>query len=927
MSRNMRKSVDKMKKTDPSKRGLSTETKETNKTLTLHNLNNIDIGINDNIIDDEDITPRAFDNTQKGKESNKSSPNKSRNSKNEKDTKKNISKRGASRGKKSIDKNKDINIDHNKDKQRNGKINGVNVNTNDVSMNNENVSSDNKSPNNNSYTNGENKNIMEGGQCPFFLNNMYETPKKSNIGNNMYDGIVDDNISVSIKYKTPSEMDMLKPDTSLIGNKCLTINNYISPPKCYTPLSITDTPKYPLSGDTDPNLSYDEFKGLFKTNACLLSENQYNANNVTTEDMHTSPKKQLSIFNSIYESNSRQRKEDLASIMKRMNTQNINSSNSSSYTTDSYGSSYTMSSSNMEDFGTSPRSRRKKSNSGSPVSTKKILAFLKNDASPTKKIRKAKTMITTHYSGFSTHYLNNVHSDINDNILESGEERNGLDKKNNQNYTIKLIDYEINPKYDNEESDGKTQLSMQELAKEKKNPLVVNYEEYSKELDVLFNKEIIETPILLLSIYQYLLVIIARRNQKSQPVFFELIKQEIINLNPYRVFNEQLLRQLAWLCPDLIQLHKVTITKEIYESNQTIYTNFVTGKKVEDIQIGENDGKLKDIYRYTSSEKIEMVKRIIINWANIKHNEFLKTIDKKFYSAKYNELKKWHSKFDFKNIIFPLVTVDYKIINPDLCKTPVESNADDFDVFEDSPIKCVTLDLKKDWSFLKDLDKEKTRTPLGRNRRKSELLIDKNYNNAFNKHLGGSPKKKETDAMRAIKEEANKKSILKNIKIEFDKQNETLLSEIKKYKNAENIAEAIYHEFIVNKQSPVSDINRLTTKLFNTFKNTESYIPDERTILEILQMLPAYIKNINIKPSLTDNTKNVITVKPSKTINHFLKPLTDKKKEITQKNEQIMNNRETRLKQLWEKHNVNFELTDKIKNYFLSPGKTTLADL
>ncbi|SBS96168.1 conserved Plasmodium protein, unknown function [Plasmodium ovale curtisi] len=766
--------------------------------------------------------------------------------------------------------------------------------------------------------------------CPF-VNITWQTPKKSNVGL-YYSGI--DNPSTLKKYKTPCEMDMLHPDESLIGNKCITINNYVNPPKYVAP---TVTPsKFPLSGENNPHMTYEDFRCLFKHKACIISEHEFN-NNKLSNRMDNSDRKYIECFNSGYENNSWPNKKEVAPSISKM---------SSTFFTNSKDS---------------PKCKKRKGDGSTKLSTKKILNVLvggekgKNECTKLGNHNNMNHSISNSISrsisrsishSISPSVSNSVspsvspsasnNPNIGDKYVSGKYGKKGkihVNEEEEENFKKKekkeLIDYEINPIINTEkENINNEPKSMEEMSKQKQNPLIPLYEPYSKELDVIFNKSIIKTPILLLNIYQYLLVVIARRNQKNEPIFYQLIKQEVINLNPCRCFSEELLKQLAWIAPNLIQLNKVVITKDIYESNQQIYTEYITGKKIEDIQIREHTENCENIYKYTSADKLEMLKRIIISWANIKHNELLKKINPDFYCAKYSELKKWHSNFNFNDIIFPTVILEENKMLAQLAQTPQESNADDFIVIQDSPIKCATIELKHNESFMKDIEKEKTRTPLGKNKKRTSNFIIMT-NNTFTSpcnynHLDISPKKKETSNMKYIRDEANKKNIIKIIKNEFDKEHELLLNEKKKLENAKWIAEIIHDTFIVEGTYTVIELNTFSKKIAEKYKSNKNFKMDENKITELIEFLPKYVPDINIKPSMMSKNKTNLSVKTKKNLFSFLEPLTLKINEIVKKYEELKNNKESRINELWKKHNVTFELNDKMKKYFLTPGSISL---
>ncbi|CRG95139.1 conserved Plasmodium protein, unknown function [Plasmodium gallinaceum] len=821
-----------------------------NMALLSTNLKNIEMNLEDKIIDEDLLTPRAFDRTKKSMGiqnlimSIDENSNEPKNETSEKD---------------------DIIIDS----KSNGNIDELN-NLNNEKINCDSINIDNKNNEgikdkcvNNGYISYEDSNfsnvLKQNGSS--FMNNGWQTPKKSNVGL-YYTGI--DNPSTLKKYKTPCEMDMIQPDESLIGNKCITINNYVNPPK-YINNVITPS-KFPLSGENNIFVSYEDFKSLFKHKVCLTSEHEFNNNNSSIQNENYEG------INLNYENNAwPNKKEEFNSIKKIKKI--YNSSNCS------------------------PKNKKKK-NDFIKVSTKRLLDEL-GEAHKNK--------------------VNNQN-----NIETSKKIRSDNSQEKEEDSTIvSLIDYEIKPVIRSEKhKEEKEFKSMELLSKEKQNPLSPIYEAYSIDLDELFKDETFKTPINLLMIYQYLLIVISRRNQKNQPVFYQLIKKEMSYLTPYSSFNEESLKQLAWIAPSLIQLNKVIVTKEILEANQQSYPDYITGKKIEDIQIREHSESCENIYKYSANDKIEMLKRILINWANIKHSELLKKLNPNFYIPKYFQLKKWHSKFDFKEIIFPTVTLEENKMLAQLSHTPQESNADDFIVIQDSPIKCVTNDLRKNGTFLEDIEKERTRTPLGKNKRKSNFLGS--FTNVCNQD---SPKKKETKNMKQIREEANKKKIIKEIKIEFDKEHEMLLDEKKKLENAKWIAEIIHDIFIVEGTQTVMELNTFSKKVADKYKSNKNFQMDEIKISELIELLSEHITDINIKPSMMDKNKRNISVKSKKNLYNFLEPISKKINEISKKYQELKNNKENRLNELWTKHNVKYELSENIKRYFLNPGSISISDL
>ncbi|CRH01659.1 conserved Plasmodium protein, unknown function [Plasmodium relictum] len=845
-----------IKKQAQKKTKINNTKEKINIALSSTKLKNIEMDLENKIIDEDLLTPRAFDRTKKSMGirnlmmSINENNNKPKNENNERDD--------------------DIILDS----KSNGSIKEVNnLNNDKINCNYKNIDNKNNEEikdncvNNEyiSYEESNYNNVIKQNDSSF-VNSGWQTPKKSNVGL-YYTGI--DNPSTLKKYKTPCEMDMIQPDESLIGNKCITINNYVNPPK-YINNVITPS-KFPLSGENNIFVSYEDFKSLFKHKACLTSEHEFNNNNSSIQNENYEGK-YLEGITLNYENHAwPNKKEEFNSIKKNKKIYNGNIN--------------------------SPKSKKIKKEM-TKLSTKRLLYEL--DGAQKNKDNKNQ---------------NNIK------IVKKMKTDNNQEKEDDIIYNF--IDYEIKPVIKSEKNKEEKEFkSMEMMAKEKQNPLTPIYEPYSKDLDELFKDKTFLTPINLLIIYQYLLVVIARRNQKNQPVFYQLIKKEMSNLTPYSSFNEESLKQLAWIAPNLIQLNKVVVTKEILEANHQSYPDYLTGKKIEDIQIREHTENCENIYKYTANDKNEMLKRIIINWANIKHNELLKKLNPNFYFPEYFELKKWHSKFDFKEIIFPKVTLEENKMLAQLSHTPQESNADDFIVIQDSPIKCATNDLKKNGTFIEEIEKERTRTPLGKNRKKTNFIGS--FASVYNQD---APKKKETKNMKQIREEANKKKIIKEIKTELDKEYEILLEEKKKLENAKWIAEIIHDMFIVEGTQTVLELNTLSKKIADKYKSNKSFQMDEIKISELIELLPKYVTSINIKPSLMNKDKKNVSVKSRKSLCNFLEPISKKISEISKKYEELKNNKENRLNELWIKHNVKYELTENIKNYVLNPGSITVSDL
>ncbi|CAI7721927.1 hypothetical protein PVIIG_01711 [Plasmodium vivax India VII] len=767
-----------------------------------------------------------------------------------------------------------------------------------------------------------------------FMNNGWQTPKKSNVGM-YYSGI--DNPSTLKKYKTPCEMDMINPDESLIGNKCITINNYVNPPKYVAP--VVTPSKFPLSGENNPHMTYDDFRCLFKHKACIISEHEFNSKkNCNQVDSYEN--KYIDCFTSNYENNSWPNKKEVSPSLSRSHTKMLHTSKES------------------------PRTKKRKVENGASLSTKKLLNELgkcgkdkrdkengvnsgtsANSGHSAQSVRSGKSGQSGHsaqsvrsgksgQSGHSTQSGRSGHSGKSGQSGQSahssgrGQQREGGE---DQSTRTEWIDYEVNPviiKGSNRAE--RNAASMDQMSKQKQNPLTPIYEPYSKDLDTLFDIKLIETPAILLGIYRGLIVAVSRRNQMNVPAFYQLVKHEVIQLSNCPSFTIEYLKQLAWIAPNLIQLNKVVITKEVFDANQQAYPEFVTGRKVEDIQIREHTDACENIYKYSPSDKLEMLKRIIINWVNVKHNELLRGINPNFYCPKYSELKKWHSTFNFKDILFPSVTLEENKILAQLAQTPQESNADDFIVIQDSPIKCATNDFRKNGTFAKDMLKEKTRTPLGRNRRRSNIIgggspFASSFNH--NNNMGESPRKKETSNMKHIREEANKKNIIKEIKAKFDKEHETVLNEKKKIEDATWIAEIIHDTFIVEGTQTVIEINTFSKKIADKYKTNKGFQMDEAKIAQLIEILPQYVSDINLKPSMMDKNKMTLSVKCKKNLGTFLEPLTNKMNDLSRKYQEMKKNKEKRLNELWKQHNVGFELTESIKKYFLTPGSVCFSDI
>ncbi|GAB67636.1 hypothetical protein PCYB_122040 [Plasmodium cynomolgi strain B] len=861
------------------------------------------------IIDEDSLTPRVFDRTKKsmGMKNFNMKNNEAENSPSKKQTnrKKSRNFNNEEGDNRSISKMKRVKKDIAKtgyDYTNMQKIEGMYKNESTDGGGDKTDSVDNTDTNGR-FTN----NTVEKSESSF-MNNGWQTPKKSNVGM-YYSGI--DNPSTLKKYKTPCEMDMINPDESLIG-------------------------------ENNPHMTYDDFRCLFKHKACIISEHEFNSKK-NSNQIDNYENKYIDCFTSNYENNSWPNKKEVSPSLSRSNTKLLNTSKES------------------------PRTRKRKVENGANVNTKKLLNLLgqcgKNKRDKENGVNSGTSANSgrsghSGYSGYSGKSGHSGQSGKSGHSGHSGQSANGTNSTNstnstssnspsksaqkssrgqhreggeNENMHTKWIDYEVNPVII--KGSNKTErdaASMDQMSKQKQNPLTPIYEPYSKDLDTLFDISQIETPAILLGIYRGLLVSVSRRNQKNAPAFYQLVKHEVLGFSNCQSFSIESLKQLAWIAPNLIQLNKVVITKEIFEANQQAYPDFVTGRKVEDIQIREHTDACENIYKYSPSDKLEMLKRIIINWVNVKHNELLRGINPDFYCPKYSELKKWHSKFNFKDILFPSVTLEENKILAQLAQTPQESNADDFIVIQDSPIKCATNDFRKNGTIVKDMLKEKTRTPLGRNRRKSNFQgggspFASSFNH--NNNMENSPRKKETNNMKQIREEANKKNIIKEIKTKFEKEHETVLNEKKKFEDATWIAEIIHDTFIVEGTQTVIEINTFSKKIADKYKTNKGFQMDEAKIAQLIEMLPQYVSDINLKPSMMDKNKMTLSVKCKKNLGTFLEPLTNKINDLSRKYQELKKNKEKRLNELWKQHNVGFELTENIKKFFLKPSSVCFSDI
>ncbi|ETW40566.1 hypothetical protein PFNF135_04872 [Plasmodium falciparum NF135/5.C10] len=959
----------------------NTKKEEKNMEISSTKLKEIRMNAQSDIIDDDMLTPRAFDRTKKsmgakGFVMNISENNESKNEDLKKDEIINnnlnnkMLKNNQSNENNGFNNNNDNNNDNNNNNNNNNRYNGIlnnderhnyeyNHNKNMMSPNKRNIPDCNNSTTDNSrYINcdNDNYNYSMKQNVSSFMNAGWQTPKKSNVGS-YYTGI--DHPSTLKKYKTPCEKDMLEPDESLIGNKCITINNYVNPPKYIN--NLVTPSKFPLSGENDDFMSYEDFKGLFKHNSCLISEYEYNNDKSSTSLLDNCSKQYLEELNDNNQNNAWPKKKDNYSSPQKSNTilqcsNNIISSNNNNNNNNNnnYG--------NFNNNKDSPRSKKKRFDAHKNISTRKILNIVvsngkrkedHNEDSYNNSIHNnimKKRKVNSSSEKSDPCDLDSIDYEVNP-VLKTDikkDKNNNLEIKNdvakNTNVEIdnsaeknkegeknKHVQININNNKIALNDDESNNKSVNEMIKEKHNPLKIKYEGYSSDLNVIFNKET-GTPYQLIAMYRNLLVVISRRNQKNEPVFFQIVKPEVRVLNNSISFTQELIKQLAWIAPNLIQLNKVTITKEVFESNQRYYPEFVTGKKIEDIQIREHTDNCDNLYKYSNEEKLEMLKRIIINWVNKKHNEFLENLNPNFYLAKYSQLKKWHSNFNYEEIVFPSVTLEENKVLAHLARTPQESNADDFIVIQDSPIKCATNDLRKNGTFLQDMEKEKTRTPLGKNRRRGSTYLGaigayNNSNNNNNQTEDSPSKKKETKNMKNIREEANKKKIIKEIKMEIDKEFDELLDQKKKLENALWIAEIIHDSFIVQGTHTVIEIQTFAKKLSDKYKSNKDFLMDQNYIAQIIELLPQYINDIHIKPGMMNKNKKNLSVKSKKNLYNFLEPLSNEINTLNKKYQELKNNKENKLIDLWKNYNVQYELTENIKKYFSNPGSVSLADI
>ncbi|SOV17851.1 conserved Plasmodium protein, unknown function [Plasmodium gaboni] len=927
----------------------NTKKEEKNMEISSTKLKEIRMNAQNNIIDDDMLTPRAFDRTKKsmGAKSfvmNISENNESKNKDLKKEEIINNNLNNKMLNNNQCNKNNGYyNNNNNNNNTYNGILNNddrnnyeYNHNKNMMSPNKRNIPdcNDSTTTDNSRYINCDNDNYNNSMKqnVSSFMNAGWQTPKKSNVGS-YYTGI--DHPSTLKKYKTPCEKDMLEPDESLIGNKCITINNYVNPPKYIN--NLVTPSKFPLSGENDDFMSYEDFKGLFKHNACLISEYEYNNDKSPTSLLDNCSKQYLEELNDNNQNNAWPKKKDNYASPQKSNTilqgsNNIISNNN--FNNNNY-SNFNNNNNNKE----SPRSKKKRYDTHKNISTRKILNIVVSNGKRKEDYNEdsynsslnSNTMKKRKFNSSSEksdpYDLDSIDYEVNP-VLKSdiNRDKNNNIELNNDGEKNKKVQININNNKIQQNDDEFNNKSVNEMIREKHNPLRTKYEGYSSDLNVIFNNET-GTPYQLIAMYKNLLVVISRRNQKNEPVFFQIIRPEVRVLNNSISFTQELIKQLAWIAPNLIQLNKVTITKEVFDSNQRHYPEFITGKKIEDIQIREHTDNCDNLYKYSNEEKLEMLKRIIINWVNKKHNEFLKNINPNFYLAKYSQLKKWHSNFNYEEIVFPSVTLEENKVLPHLARTPQESNADDFIVIQDSPIKCATNDLRKNGTFLQDMEKEKTRTPLGKNRRRGSTYLGAigAYNN--NQMEDSPSKKKETKNMKNIREEANKKKIIKEIKMEIDKEFDELLDHKKKLENALWIAEIIHDSFIVQGTHTVIEIQTFAKKLSDKYKSNKDFLMDQNYIAQIIELLPQYINDINIKPGMMNKNKKNLSVKSKKNLYNFLEPLSNEINTLNKKYQDLKNNKENKLIDLWKNYNVQYELTENIKKYFLNPGSISLADI
>lgn len=927
------------------------------------------------IIDDEAITPRAFDRTTRGKKRGKTNYffgenfgiNKTGENTLERAGKRSALEKNGERIEEGAgtgshfkdDRYEDIindkpepfhvlplNQTANVSKRSNGNTNYVNdfMNSNNMNTNNESekqaVDIHNRENINNicNYSNNSNNitdadihrnNTAENGthHANDFDFRMDETPIKSNTAatrNNEAE-------SSAKKYRTPGEIDMLDPDDTLIGNKCVTINNYVSPPKFVN--RVGSFSRFPLSGEADINImDYNGFRSLFKNCACVISEQEYLES--SSKESNTNPMHTLREEESEGENEERNEQEEGGGggggererdreegnetedntengenkdnrTNRNSNDRRRNENKNENYdlheTPNKFARSNTaFPSSNNNQLGSTPKknSRRR---GDRPLNTSKLLDALniENDKKEKNKLSKKTT----------------------------DDQKQGSNKKTKKTNEAndKYMDFENKPVF-RKDMEGKAKentqiLLMEDLAKKKKNTLKLVLKPHSEELNAIFKKDICELAKQIYHAYSTLNYVISRRNMLNEPLYFKIMRGELQRLGGGSYFTEEVLRQLAWVAPSLIVLNKIVVRREILERHVKVYPEQSTGKKVEDIEVRENSNERPNIYKLTTKEKLEICQKSIISWINVKHNEFLKKLNPDYYLPQYYELKKWHSKFNFSELTFPLVELTEDKVAARLSFTPHESNTDDFIVENDSPLKTVMVDFEAHQHFVNDMDNTRTRTPLGRNKRKSA------FGSAFSSPFNLNSPKKETKTMKLIREDASKKKIISEIKNDLEQEEQKLLSEKKYWENAKWIGEIIHDTFVVEGTYTIIELLVFAKKIADKYKNTQAFDMNETKIAELIELLATYIPDINITPGYIEKSRVNISVKSKKNLHFFLEPIIKKTEAITKRYYSIKANKETRLRELWNKYEVPFELTANMKKFFLNPGSITIADL
>lgn len=468
-------------------------------------------------------------------------------------------------------------------------------------------------------------------------------------------------------------------------------------------------------------------------------------------------------------------------------------------------------------------------------------------------------------------------------------------------------------------------LCMDDLILYRFNALPTEFKPYSEHLDDLFKDKECGTANKILQTYNALILVISRRVKLSQPIYFRLIRKEMNHLLGRITFDEEGLRQVAWLAPQLIILNRVVVKEDVLLANVEAYPEYQNGKAVEDIEIRENVESNQDLLNCSSKDKKEMFQRIIINWANVKHNEFLRKLNEDYYMPLYFELKRWHSKFNFKEIVYPLASVENDKTMADLSFTPHESNTDDFFVQNDSPLKTLDTQLQIEKNgFTREIERDQTRTPLGKNRRRSNGPLS--FASAMSMNTGTTPKnatpKKETKNMEKIRQTANQKRAINEIKEELEGEELNLLTEKKYWEKAKWIGEILHDTFVVEGTHTVIDLNTFARKIADKYKSNKTFEMDDKKIMEIIETLSAYIPDIKIKPGLTDKNKKNLAVQSKKNLAVFIDPIARKAEVISKRYNKLKSEKEDRMNTLWKEKNVSIELTENIKKYLLNPGMT-----